>query len=94
MGKFIEDFNDTGKRAKVIIFSGIENTSYTGKTGYEQLIQGIYDVLDDDGVLIHAGNLGWADNDYGQYFHKLFENVEGDGHDKTYCFVYKKKSVK
>jgi len=73
MGRFLSDFQMTGEKLNVIIFSGIEDTSYTGIFSYSELIKNIHDILNDNGILIFAGNFGWAEGDYGEDMKRFFK---------------------
>lgn len=63
MGLFLKEFSKYPIKVDLIIFSGIEDTSYRGNDSFYSLFEDMEKLLLQDGKILVGGNLGWFNQD-------------------------------
>jgi len=72
LGEFLQFYTQKNYKAGLVIFSGIEHTSYTGYLPLSQVVPLIHRSLDDNGRLLIGGNIWWLKDDAGEELDTLF----------------------
>jgi len=91
IGNFVSDLIKNNDKVKGIILSGIDQYSYTGRISLDQIIQDVYSVLENDGVLMLGGNLGYIKEDQGKTLDRYFEQIDV-GAPSSFWILQKRKS--
>lgn len=92
LGEVLLNMAEHNEKVKMVIYSGIDAASYSGGIPLEQIWERIAKVMEENGILLLGGNLGWYGDEFGSIegLKQLFEEIRMDNLPLTIRF-YKKK---
>jgi hypothetical protein len=76
MGEFLHKFKEMPWKARSILFSGIDDESYSGNYSYSALYPMMAESLEDKGKVLVAGNFGWLDLDSMKTHFELVDEIQ------------------